>query len=1034
MTRLEPFSMSVENEEVLVTRHEETSSISSKQPKFSYTRDFLLSLSDLEACKKLPSGFDASILSEFDDVSHGIPDRQRSGGSLPLQGFRRNEYGSSPPARGDSGSNYSRGLNRWDSRSSGRSDTDSQSDKDSDSGRRYGNQYRRSWQNPEHDGLLGSGSFPRPPGYGGSTAPKFRPNENSQLNKSNEPYHPPRPYKAAPPFRRETDSLNDETFGSTDCTSEDRVEEEKKRRAEFEMMRKEQHKVLQEKLKLKQEKMEDPLSDIPERDTILNESDEPGMKLAPQNDTGKLPVSSQVPPSRPLVPPGFASTLLEKSSGSKSVAQPSPAEVGKSDRKDIHQDEAKLAEHICSSKKQSEIASLSTETVDLTSPLESSSQANVDSHPRKTSNISGVFNVLENSETVEEVAEHSIMGESGRSTSILEKLFGSALTVNDNATPRSSQDLDTRINEVWSPDTGSSKFTPWFQREEKKPREDASLGKSNDLLSLIVGGEKDGSTMSEMKLTQRDSDVALHMAPNSTATAIESSQQLYYDNKPEAVPAVLTCEDLEQSILSEVGANRSKSRLPAQGCNALSAEGDESKANIDNNASQHLLSLLQKGTDSKNISMLPIFDDGSPNKQAMFETGKIGESHINTNANTNASDPVKLSTSEKTLTLEALFGTAFMKELQSTNAPVSERKNSVDAFRIDGGAFPNSNDSFISPAANGMEFKGTNRDGSALHSVDKIEGHWLGLEASSNKVELLKRQSELEPIISGFDGPSDIRLPEEDSLISMGDPVGAQNAMFLHDLNVPNSEFLSSSSDGGVNIVDKLRAAVNNKRSVTGQEGLPSLRGPYDMVTPEGPCQNVHAQSSPPFHPPHVNHGRPIFHPLDSHPSQVDPQMKFMAPDGAIHHDTPMHHPFAGKTVHPLHRHPSSGLHEFDHPAHHPILQQMHIPNSLPPPHLLQGFPGGMPMPPPSNNPAGYLPEHNPIQGFPFGQPQPNLNGLGMPLPGPEHGGMNNPSDVFQRLMEMEMRSNPKQMQRLPPGNHGRPMHGPQLETGLWYR
>jgi hypothetical protein len=65
-----------------------------------------------------------------------------------------------------------------------------------DSGKRFGNQSRRSLQGPEHDGLLGSGSFPRPTGYApGSSAPKFRANVNYQPNRSNEPYHPPRPYK-----------------------------------------------------------------------------------------------------------------------------------------------------------------------------------------------------------------------------------------------------------------------------------------------------------------------------------------------------------------------------------------------------------------------------------------------------------------------------------------------------------------------------------------------------------------------------------------------------------------------------------------------------------------------------------------------------------------------------------------------------------------------------------------------------------------------------------------------------------------------
>lgn len=72
-----------------------------------------------------------------------------------------------------------------------------------DSGRRNSNQSRRSLQVPEHDGLLGSGSFPRPSGFAaGVSAPKIRPNEHYQLNRSNEPYHPPRPYKVRFVFKK----------------------------------------------------------------------------------------------------------------------------------------------------------------------------------------------------------------------------------------------------------------------------------------------------------------------------------------------------------------------------------------------------------------------------------------------------------------------------------------------------------------------------------------------------------------------------------------------------------------------------------------------------------------------------------------------------------------------------------------------------------------------------------------------------------------------------------------------------------------
>ncbi|RVW47045.1 hypothetical protein CK203_097687 [Vitis vinifera] len=127
--------MSLEHEEqLLVDRPAEAMHEYQKTLQISYTRDFLLSLSELDICKKLPTGFDHSILSEFEDASYNAQDRQKISGSLSLQSFRRNEYGSSPPTRGDS-SNSSRGIHgRWESRSSGRSEKDSDSQSDWDSG------------------------------------------------------------------------------------------------------------------------------------------------------------------------------------------------------------------------------------------------------------------------------------------------------------------------------------------------------------------------------------------------------------------------------------------------------------------------------------------------------------------------------------------------------------------------------------------------------------------------------------------------------------------------------------------------------------------------------------------------------------------------------------------------------------------------------------------------------------------------------------------------------------------------------------
>ncbi|GFZ00964.1 hypothetical protein Acr_14g0005990 [Actinidia rufa] len=209
----------------------------------------------------------------------------------------------------------------------------------SESGRRYSNQSRRSWKTSEHDGLLGSGSFPRPSGAAGA-APKVDSNDHYQLNRSSEPYHPPRPYKAVPYSRRDTkDSYNDETFGGTEYASDDRAEEERRRRVSFEMMRKEQQQAFQDKQKLDSDKHKDGhvsdiielLEDAKDGTRVFSsrsyELDESVAQPQLNNDSGKS--SLQTPAFRPPVPPGFRSTILESTSSPRPLIPSHSAEVGR---------------------------------------------------------------------------------------------------------------------------------------------------------------------------------------------------------------------------------------------------------------------------------------------------------------------------------------------------------------------------------------------------------------------------------------------------------------------------------------------------------------------------------------------------------------------------------------------------------------------------------------------------------------------------------------------------------------------------------
>uniref|UniRef100_A0A5B7A9G5 Uncharacterized protein n=1 Tax=Davidia involucrata TaxID=16924 RepID=A0A5B7A9G5_DAVIN len=1064
-----------------------------KHSKISYSRDFILSLSELDICKKLPSGFDQSILSEFEDASHSILDRQRIPGSSPLQSFRRSEYGSSPPTRGDS-SNYSRATyGRWENRSSGRSDrdSDSQSDWDSDSGRRYGSQTRQSWQTSEHDGLLGSGSFPRPSGYApGVSAPKVRANDNYQLKRSNEPYHPPRPYKGVPHSRRETsDSYNDETFGSSECTSQDREEEETRRRASFELMRKDQQKALQEKQKFNPDKHKNELSDInvllgdtKDEKRLLhrnNELEESVILQVSNNDSGKSSFPSQSPASRPLVPPGFRSTLLERNSGMKSLIHTHPVEVGKPEIEESlshattnavqngtldNQEERKSSQEMDLSEQQHENTSILAPLLNKGEKIANSSSAlqvsnkkfGMDDQLYRTSTLSEARETLDSGEIVqrdtEKVTGHKIVGDPNQdhSTSILEKLFGSALTVNiAGSSSGFSEHHDSKPDDTWSPNTvQSSKFSHWFLEDEKKLADELSSGRPSDLLSLIVGGEKDGSQVSDVKATQhippdfpfQSPELATrHMTSNVTSATVGISEQLDSCNKQEAVPTVLTCEDLEQAILSEFSVNSSTSQHTMQGWSASGAKIEQPKTEVDNSASQQLLSLLQKGTGLKDMTLSPNLDFESSNKLHVSEVANTGTMFDNQREDSAG----KIDNTGKTLTLETLFGSAFMKELQSAEAPVSIQRGSVGSADPHGLSFPVIDDGLFSSTVGKVGFNRTSHESNVLASnhrqqikSDKIE-NWLGFNDPQIEVDSSMLQTEIVSKPDGFDGAMEIQLPEEESLITVGDPVNPPNMMFVPAGNSTKGELLSSNTP--VHIAEKL-AALNtvfqDERSMVGQEGPPFVRGPYDLMEPEIPYRNLHAQpSSPQFHPPQMNHGRPLFHPLDSHHAHINPQMKFMAPESIIHHDGPPNHQLPANMLRPPLHHPSTGLTGFDLPAHHPMLQQMQMRGNFPRPHLLREFPRGATLPPqPSNQATGFMQELNPMQGFPFGHRQPNFGSLGMPMPAPDVSSGGNHPEAFQRLIEMELRANSKQIRPFAAVGHSQGMHGHELDMGFRYR
>ncbi|KAB5527133.1 hypothetical protein DKX38_020980 [Salix brachista] len=1057
-------------------QHVETSSESRRKLKTSYTRKFLLSLSELDVCKNLPSGFDQSLLSEFEDTSQ---DRYRIPGSASSQSYRANDYSSSPPTRGDS-SNFSRGIHgRWDSRSSGRSDrdSDSQSDWDPDSGRRHGNPSRRSGQVPEHDGLLGSGSFPRPSGYGaGTSAPKLRSNDQFQLNKSNELYQPPRPYRAVPHLRRETkDSLNDETFGSSEYTSEDRAEEERKRRDSFESMRKEQHKVFQEKQKLNPENSKyasdvtELLEDPKDNKRLLNRSnelDKTVIRPMAINDPDKPLYPSQAPVSRPLVPPGFLSAIAEKHAGAKSLTNSHPSEASNElegsllqakgtrvlDETSNNQDGKQFSEemdlnvqHPRSPSACVSVDNKSKKILNLAAGLDVSSKR----IGSKTSNLPEVFIDSENSEAVdldaENVPRNKNVGESGssHSTSILDKLFGSALTLNGTGSSSFIEHHDVKADDSRSLQTGqSSKFAQWFSEEEKKPVDNLPSGRPNDLLSLIVGCEKGGSQakttdhmlpafpFQSFELADR------HLTSNQKTVSVENKKELSNTGKLDTAPAVLTCEDLEQSILSEITENGLTLPPPVYGWGGGDDKAEQQKADV--HASQHLLSLLQKGTGLNNLA--PSANLGISATDRQQNSGVANPSKATHKPR--YADAENIPNSGKGLTLETLFGTAFMKELQSVGAPISSQRDLIgyardDASESHGLPIPVMDDGLLLPTVEIPSSMSSHGSGVLATkqrqqiALDRTEEHLLGFDPQ-NEVDSSHLRTEMSSKLGGYDGSYEIRLPEEDSLVTVSDPLNLQN--FLLAKSSTKSELLPTPGTS-VDIAEKL-AALNSgfskERLIVGHEGPPFLRGPYGMREPDH-YHNLNVQPCSPQLLPQLSRPGPMFHPLDSHPANMNAQMKLVAPENT-HHDA-LNHQFPANMLRPPFHHPSSALTGSDTTMRNSVLHQMHMRGNFPSPHLRHELPRGVIPPPHTNNQmTGFMQESSPMQGLPIGQRQPNFGALGIPPPAINGGGESNQPEALQRLIEMELRSNSKQIHPFATPGHGPGIYGHELDMSFGYR
>ncbi|CAL5046499.1 unnamed protein product [Urochloa decumbens] len=986
-----------------------------------YSRDFLLSFGELEHCKKLPTGFDTALLSELQELSAGVLERNKG-------------YYNTPLGRSDGSGSYtysSRGGNsggRWDTRSTGSSDRDGEvPDRESlTQAGRGGNQYRRNWQNSEHDGLLGSGGFPRPSGYAGQLASKDHANAH-QPNRTSERYQPPRPYKAAPFSRKDIDSMNDETFGSSECSNEDRAEEERKRRASFELMRKEQHKTMQGKKNgpdiLKENPGDDIISQLQTSTEKANAKAKneklDGSVSSYQEDATKPSSVLPAPAARPLVPPGFANAFVDKK------LQLQSPNISLEPKLEANQS---ATEFTAFESKEKGIS----DNVAIMGPKHTLLSGGVTSSTELASSI------MRGSEDWEaDVMDKYSIGKEGKSNnidpvrkgdsiSILEQFFGNALSKSGSNLPTyvESQSLKTDDEMIASSVPESSKFARWFIDEDLKPAEDLS---SKSLLSMIVKNENQGPENIIHAPPLTDAGVQ-NLSPRAPIDKFDSASKLLsftpsaapdgsleqYNRSdiPEAVPVMMTCEDLEQTMLAQVKSNSSSTQRNAtkEHQTVVDEPVAMKKVAVDNHASQHLLSLLQKGTDNKGSSSLG-FQIGSADKPQ-----SCVDANLMANGGISGSDPINkvdnAPTSGKNLTLEALFGAAFMNELHSKDAPVSIRGSTTggpNEFAESGETLLASSHEGYYPVEQALSFN---------NSKDAAVPKEPGIEYSAVLGGLNQGNA-------SFDKKGlEFHLPEEDNLFTMNDSLPG-----------PNSDILPSGRSSRVEgllpekAVDDLSYRLQSL--VPGDSEHIQVLGP-DALGSHPRDQRLQVESQNLYH---LLQGRPPMmapRPMMDHIVNRSQQSPFDMPQ-SICHDP--HRSFPSN-VNPLqHNLHGPGVPHMDPAAHHLMLQHMSMPGNFPP----EGLPRGVLPSQPVHHMAGYRPEMGNVNNFHMRPRQPNYGEFGLMMPGPSGPEVRgNHPEALERLIQMEMSARSKQQQvhhqAMAAGPVSGGMYGHELDTKLRYR
>lgn len=501
---------------------------------------------------------------------------------------------------------------------------------------------------------------------------------------------------------------------------------------------------------------------------------------------------------------------------------------------------------------------------------------------------------------------------------------------------------------------------------------------------MIVGGEKGGYDESDVKHSEQSlRTVSFHgyesaesyIASSATSSNVAKKEPFYEKSRPEAVSPVLTCEAVEQSLLSKISDNDLVLRPSDQRWSHSDADVKHPTVKSDDHASLHLLSLLQKGSSP----VIAGYSDDGFNIGTAFSNKKEESTH-------NTSNP------GKSLTLETLFGSAFMKELQTVGAPVSAQRGSSGSVKSDTSepCGPITDDGLLS----NNEIRPSmiyhdHGDQRQQNQPDIVRGQWLNLNGPRPELDSSHPHAKLGHKIGGYDRPAEMPFPEEDSLI-ISDSMNFQNLISMANSAKPQPMFSHHTQDNNAAMFNA--AFKDERQGMGGLEGLPFSSNPYDRRENEMPHRKapVHSNFSQ-LHPPQTNNVK-LFHQFESHSPNMNSQGDLMLPEGMMHHDSQSNHQYVANMLRP----PTAG---FDHSIHHPMMQQMQNSVNLSPQHLLQGLSRGAPPPminrsvplhahsvrgsaappQPNNQVPGLMQDFNSIPGFHVGQRVPNIGGPRMP-------------------------------------------------------